>query len=61
MHPAIFIVATVFLSLALIITIWGLSRMSRNDRRARATLVIGYVFWLLAIFVTAVLFIVFSL
>jgi len=61
MHPVIFIVATVFLALAVIVTILGLSRMSRNDRRARITLVSGFVMWLLAIFLTALLFVVFAL
>jgi len=61
MHPVIFIVATVFLSLALLTIILGLSRMSRNDTRARATLVSGFVLWLLAIFMTALLYVVFSL
>jgi hypothetical protein len=61
MHPVIFIVATIFLSLSVIVTITGLSRMSRKDGRARATLVGGYILWLLAIFMTALLYVVFSL
>jgi hypothetical protein len=61
MHPVIFVTATVFLCLALIVIILGLTRMSRNDTRARGTLVSGYVLWLLAILLTALLYVVFSL
>jgi hypothetical protein len=61
MHPVIFIIATVFLSVALITTILGMVRMSRKDIRARNTLVSGFILWLLAIFLSAVLFVIFSL
>jgi hypothetical protein len=61
MHPVIFTIATIFLSLALITTILGMARMSRKDARARNTLVSGFVLWLLAIFLSAILFVIFAL
>jgi hypothetical protein len=61
MHPVIFTIATIFLSLALITTILGMARMSRKDARARNTLVSGFILWLIAIFLSAILFVIFSL
>jgi hypothetical protein len=61
MHPVIFTIATILLAAALITTILGMVRLSRNDTRARNTLVGGYILWLLSILLSAILFVVFSL
>jgi hypothetical protein len=61
MHPVIFIVATIFLSISFIVTILGLNRISKNDIRGRLTLLLGYVLWVISILVTAILFVGFSL
>jgi hypothetical protein len=60
MHPVIFIVATIFLSVSFIVTITGLTRISKNDVRGRPTLLLGYVLWVISILVTAILFVGFS-